>query len=149
MRLKPNEDIVSVLFSVRLPYVCDAVVFLTQIQTLYTFMQTFQQHKQHPKSFPRMVRIKVISSLVSLISSSEQPGSEKRQLKLLQHHHTEPQAVLGQEVWGDRMDVFLHRSNTKFLMSSPALQQLDTSPGARFLDTCPCPGSWIRYLSRP
>lgn len=103
MRLKPNEDVVSVLFSVRLPYVCDAVVFLTQIQTLYTFMQTFQQHKQHPK---RMVRIKVIPSLVSLISSSEQPGSEKWQLKPLQHHHTGPQTVSGQACLGRQNGCF-------------------------------------------
>lgn len=107
--------------------------------------QTFQQHKQQPRTFQR---IKVISSLVSLISSSQQPGSEKRQLKPLQQHHTEPPAVPGQTGRGNRMDVFLHRPTTMFLMS-PALQQLDTSPGVQFLDTCPCPGSWIRSLSCP
>lgn len=34
------------------------------------------------------------------------------------------------------------RPDLLFLMSSPALQQLDTSPDALFLDTSACSGSW-------
>lgn len=61
MRLKPNED-VSVLFSVRLPYVCDAVVFLTtsqgsgtQIHCTHTCkpFNNIKPYKTTPQKFPK------------------------------------------------------------------------------------------------